>query len=174
MTPRDMIVVATAPTITILLSTYNGAAYLAEQLASFEAQTHDAWRLLWRDDGSTDETVAMMRAFGERVGPRRCREAASSGPHLGAGESFLALLRDASDEDAEAVAFADQDDVWLPEKLARAASALAAGGPRPLLYCARHYLVDQDLRGRKLSVLPGRRPAFPGSLTQKGTIKLEH
>ena len=175
MTPRDVPGAAMAPaieaaaatttqTITILLSTYNGEAYLAEQLASFEAQTHRRWRLLWRDDGSTDGSVALMRDFAARVGPARCRESASSGPHFGAAESFLSLLRDAAD--AEAVAFADQDDVWLPEKLARAAAALAGGGDAPLLYCARYFLVDQALQGRRLSPLPRVRPGFPASLTQ--------
>ena len=40
------------PTIDILLATYNGAAYLDEQLASLEAQTHANWHLIARDDGS--------------------------------------------------------------------------------------------------------------------------
>src|SRR5271165_889660 len=47
--------------IAILLSTYNGSRYLCEQLNSFLAQTHEDWVLHWRDDGSTDETVEIMR-----------------------------------------------------------------------------------------------------------------
>jgi len=93
------------PRITILLSTYNGARYLPEQLASFEHQTYAGWQLIWRDDGSVDNTISIMRDFAARIGPDRCREAACSGPHLGAAQSFLALLPEATS--ADAVAFAD-------------------------------------------------------------------
>ena len=152
------------PRITILLSTYNGARYLPEQLASFEHQTYAGWQLIWRDDGSVDNTITIMRDFAARIGPDRCREAACSGPHLGAAQSFLALLPEATS--ADAVAFADQDDVWLPEKLARAATRLSRASNSPYLYCARQYLVNQHLEGRRLSILPGLQPGFPASLTQ--------
>jgi glycosyltransferase involved in cell wall biosynthesis len=150
--------------VAILLSTYNGARFLAEQLESFERQTHRNWILIWRDDGSTDETVAIMRGFAARLGASRCREAEDSGVHLGAAASFLALL--ARTRGSDAIAFADQDDVWMPDKLARALPHLGAASGRALLYCARQYLVDERLQGRHLSILPGDRPGFPASLTQ--------
>lgn len=150
--------------IAILLSTYNGARFLPEQLESFERQTDDAWRIVWRDDGSTDDTRSIMAAFTARIGDHRCRETASSGTHLGAAQSFLSLLPEAAD--ADAVAFADQDDVWLPDKLARARDALKAAGNQAMLYCARQYLVDEHLQGHNLSILPGDKPGFPASLTQ--------
>ena len=49
--------------IDILLSTYNGADYLNEQLASIAAQDIDEWRLMIRDDGSTDNSVAIIKKF---------------------------------------------------------------------------------------------------------------
>lgn len=151
--------------IAILLSTYNGAKFLPEQLESFERQTDPDWRLLWRDDGSTDATRDIMAEFATRLGTERCREMADSGTHLGAAQSFLALLPEAAD--AEAVAFADQDDVWLPDKLARAREAMASAGNHAMLYCARQFLVDEALQGRTLSALPGLvGPGFPASLTQ--------
>ncbi|MEL6220578.1 MAG: glycosyltransferase, partial [Pseudomonadota bacterium] len=52
--------------IDILLATYNGEAGLPAQLASLEAQSHTAWRLIARDDGSTDGTVPLLRAFAEK------------------------------------------------------------------------------------------------------------
>src|SRR5271170_7525847 len=106
------------PSIAILLSTFNGARFLRTQLESFVTQSYANWVLYWRDDGSTDRTVEIMREFAARVGPRRCVESRSSGPHMGAAESFLTLL--AERDGAAAIAFADQDDVWLPEKLKRA------------------------------------------------------
>jgi hypothetical protein len=65
------------------------------------------------------------------------------------------------------VAFADQDDVWLPEKLARGLQALIAV-PRdiPALYCARQVLVDATLRRIAESPTIRQRPAFPAALTQ--------
>jgi len=150
--------------VTILLSTFNGARFLPEQLESFIAQDYKNWVLRWRDDGSADETTSIMRAFAARAGAGRCVESASSGPHLGASQSFLTLL--AEHKAADAVAFADQDDVWLPEKLRHAMEYLAASGNRPVLYCARQILVDEALRGHTLSVAHVAAPGFPASLTQ--------
>jgi glycosyltransferase involved in cell wall biosynthesis len=150
--------------ITILLSTYNGEKFLAAQLESFFAQDFEDWRLVWRDDGSSDRTVAMMRAFAATLAPGRCVESATSGPHLGAAPSFLLLLAEA--RDAKVIAFADQDDVWLPGKLSRAAARVAAAGERPALYCAQQYMVDAALRGAKKSAAHTNPPGFPASLTQ--------
>ena len=151
------------PAITILLSTYNGEQFLQAQLESFSAQRYTNWVLLWRDDGSADSTIAIMRAFAA-ANPGRCTEAASSGPHLGAAESFLTLLQES--QGAEMVAFSDQDDVWLANKLQHAVESLHPAGHAPALYCARQYLVDAALRGTKLSALHHNTPGFPASLTQ--------
>lgn len=149
--------------VAILLSTFNGAPFLHAQLESFLAQTHKNWVLYWRDDGSNDETVQIMQEFTAHVGPGRCIESPSSGPHMGAAPSFLALL--AETLGAEMVAFADQDDVWLPEKLSCALGMLAAAGEAPALYCARQYLVDEALNGAKLSLLHQHNLGFPACLT---------
>lgn len=149
--------------VTILLSTFNGARYLGEQLASLKAQSFEDWRLLWRDDGSSDETVAIMRAFTAEMGPANCAELEDSGPHYGAAPSFLRLLREAADEPF--IAFADQDDVWLPDKLSNAMAKIAAAGPGPVLYCARQFLVNHTLRNHRLSA--AHQPTgFPACLTQ--------
>lgn len=150
--------------VAILLSTFNGEEFLSAQLNSFLAQTHERWVLHWRDDGSSDNTLAIMREFTARVGPDRCVESSSSGPHLGAAASFLVLLRE--NISAMAVAFADQDDVWLPEKLHCALEMLSSAGETPALYCARQYLVDEALRGAKLSIQHGNAAGFPACLTQ--------
>ncbi len=164
------------PVIRILLSTYNGARFLRPQLESLIAQRHQGWELYWRDDGSTDETVATMREFAESQAPGRCVESTSSGPHLGAPESFLTLLAEA--HDAEAVAFADQDDVWLPDKLLHAAEWLRAEGGKPVLYCARQFLVDEALRGAKRSASYAGPHQFPACLTQNiangNTLVMNH
>jgi glycosyltransferase involved in cell wall biosynthesis len=154
----------TLPGITILLSTFNGEKFLRAQLDSFIRQTYQDWTLFWRDDGSSDKTTGIMRDFTAEIGANRCIEAPDSGQHLGATPSFLRLL--AETHATEAVAFADQDDVWLPDKLETAAATVAAAGNRPALYCARQYLVNESLSGAKLSAAHSHLPAFPASLTQ--------
>ena len=156
---------ASAADVTILLSTFNGVRHLAAQLDSFAAQTLTRWRLLWRDDGSSDGTPDAIERFASVLPAGRVVRSSGSGVHLGVFDSFLALLAEASD--APAVALADQDDVWLPEKLARALDALAAADPEiPALYCSALTVVDQDLRPIGTSLPLRHDPGFPGALLQ--------
>ncbi|WP_159996054.1 glycosyltransferase [Roseomonas sp. 18066] len=145
----------------ILLATYDGARFLPAQLDSLAAQ-RDAppWQLLWRDDGSSDATVALLQAF---PGARRLQdEAGRQGP----GGSFMRLLAAAPD-DAPAFSFCDQDDVWLPDKLARAWAWIAAQDPaRPALYCARQQLVDAALTPIGLSPAFRRAPGLRNALVE--------
>ena len=155
--------------VTILLSAHNGERFLPDQLRSFTRQSHAAWRLRWRDDGSADRSRELLRRFGSEGDAGRCRPLADDGAHLGITGSFLRLLRAhlETDEAGTPVAFADQDDVWLEEKLGRGAAALrAVGGARPALYCARQMLVDATLRTLGLSPAIRRPPGFPSALTQ--------
>lgn len=152
--------------VAILLSTYNGQRFLAAQLESFRAQTHADWVLYWRDDGSTDETPAIVRAFLDELPPER-RVVAGDRGRVGATESFLRLLRRAVGDGYGLFAFADQDDVWAAEKLARGAGALAGTSPTvPALYFARQALVDAALRPIGLSPAVRQEPGFPAALTQ--------
>ena len=146
-------------TVAILLSTYNGETYLDAFLDSLAGQTHSDWILYWRDDGSTDGTVAKLAAW---KGGRAVRVAEPPG-NIGVTRSFMTLLRAAAGHPF--IAFADQDDVWLPEKLAWATARLAplAG---PALYCARQILVDEKLDRIGLSAPLGGPASFPASLTQ--------
>jgi glycosyltransferase involved in cell wall biosynthesis len=149
-----------------LLSTWNGARFLRAQLDSLVAQTHPTWSLWYRDDGSHDSTTYIMREF--RLGPGlgRCVDV-SDGKRLGAAKSFLHLLAVARTSEAQLFAFADQDDVWLPEKLARGVDALTrAPHGVPALYCARQWLVDATLNHRRLSAPVRRPPGFLPALTQ--------
>ena len=155
--------------VAILLATFNGAAYLPEQLDSLLAQEYRDWTLFWHDDGSTDATEAIMCAFAARIGAGRCVHLAESAGRLGILDSFMALLRAAAPTlgEHDAVAFADQDDVWLPRKLARGMAALAAEPARqPALYFARQVLVDDHLRRIGLSAPLTITPRFPAALTQ--------
>lgn len=147
--------------ITILLATYNGAPFLQPLLASLLGQTGVHWRLAWRDDGSSDRSAAILQDFTAHEAPGRCKQVAEPPGRLGVGRSFHVLAQHAGG----AVAFCDQDDVWLPHKLARAGAALATL-PGAALYCARQVLTDEALRPIGTSPRLRRRPDFPMALTQ--------
>jgi hypothetical protein len=152
--------------VAILLSTHNGEQFLTEQLASLQAQTYRDWVLYWRDDGSTDATPQIMAEFIALLGADRSVVVPSDG-RIGASGSFLCLLRAAYADGCEFAAFADQDDVWLPEKVARGLAALReVPAATPALYCARQVLVDVQLRRIALSPVLRSPPAFPAALTQ--------
>lgn len=109
-------------TIHILCATFNGARWLPEFIASVQAQTHRDWHLWFKDDGSTDDTRAIIAAAAAHD-PARISVHHDAPVGLGAAASF-AWLWDALDPAAPYVAFADQDDVWMPQKLARSLAVL--------------------------------------------------
>lgn len=98
--------------VTILMSTYNGEKYLKEQLDSITGQDMQEWRLVVRDDGSTDDTVKLLQQYAAK--DDRIRVVAD-GRNAGVIRSFEYLLQHYGTEGY--IAFADQDDVWLPNKL---------------------------------------------------------
>ncbi len=152
--------------VAILLSTFNGERFLPEQLASFGTQTWRDWVLFWRDDGSSDGTGGVIRGFAAALSAGRLIAVNGAG-RLGATSSFFALLREAHRGSADYFAFSDQDDVWLPEKLANGVAALAGQDVnRPALWFCGRTLVDAALRPIGKPTLPRRPPGFPASLTQ--------
>jgi hypothetical protein len=154
------------PCVAILLSIFNGERYLDEQLRSYAAQTHGNWQLYWRDDGSTDDSATVMTAFAKARDNGQCVRLVEDG-QLRATGSFLVLLRIALLGDAEYFAFSDQDDVWLPEKLAHAVAGLGkVATDRPALYFCARTLVDATLRPIGGTPTLRRPPSFPAALTQ--------
>ena len=99
--------------ICIVMAAYNGLPYLSAQLDSILAQTYEDWRLLVRDDCSTDGTAALVDGYCRRDA-RILRLASSS--NLGANGNFVRLLEEVRGC-GDYIAFADHDDVWLPHKL---------------------------------------------------------
>ncbi len=156
---------ATAPRVQVMLSVYNGAAFLAEQLDSLAGQSLAQWTLNWRDDGSSDDSPAIMQRFAESRLPGQVRRVPEHLYHLGTGKSFFTLLAAASD--AELFAFCDQDDIWMPDKLERAAHALSSvPADQPALYCSRQILVDVGLNRLGLSPRLRQVPNFRNALAQ--------
>ena len=150
------------PSVAILMATYNGAVNLTEQLDSFTRQTLRPRWLLVSDDGSGDATRAIVERF-SRTHPE-IETRWIEGPRRGAALNFLHLLGHAPPE-AELVAFSDQDDVWLPDKLARAERALR-GRSEVVLYCGLHFDCDAKLGHRRLARPRTVRPGFRHALVQ--------
>lgn len=100
--------------VDILLATYNGSSYIGELIDSIQAQGYQNWRLIISDDGSTDDTLEIVRKRAQ--GDCRIIEPVH---HRSTGypkDNFFFLLS-LVDSSAEYVAFCDQDDIWLPNKL---------------------------------------------------------
>lgn len=152
--------------VAILMATYQGAECLAEQLDSLATQDHADWQLLVSDDGSCDGTQALVAEFAAaRAGRQEVH--LLDGPGQGAAANFLSLVRRAPDHVPVGcwLAFCDQDDVWLPDRLSRGL-AMLRDESRPALYCARTWVVDHDLSHRRLSPPRRKPPGFLNALAQ--------
>jgi glycosyltransferase involved in cell wall biosynthesis len=131
--------------IDILLATYNGAVYLPAQLDSLLAQTHEDWRVIARDDGSSDQTLSVLEAY-SRNHPGKFL-ILHDGGRVGAKASFSRLIAQSS---APYIAFCDQDDVWVPDKLevlldALRSEEICVGSRIPLLAHSDLEVVDEKL-----------------------------
>lgn len=133
-------------TLTLILATHNGAAHLPAQLHSFIRQTRLPDLLLVSDDGSGDATRDILADFA-RTAPFEVR--VTDGPCRGYGRNFAALLAQTPAGTGH-VALSDQDDIWLPHKLARACARLddLSG---PALYGSRSWEAADEAAPRRLS-----------------------
>jgi glycosyltransferase involved in cell wall biosynthesis len=136
------------PNVFLVLATYNGGQFLAEQLKSLRAQTWTPWRLLLRDDGSSDSTRQVAEQFATI--DSRIEIVRDGLGRLGPTGNFGALLARAVDRGADYVFFVDQDDVWKPEKIQRQLECMArleseSTPAAPLLLHSDLSVVDADL-----------------------------
>lgn len=126
-------------TVCVLMSTYNGEKYLAEQIESILNQKGVIVYLFVRDDGSTDNTVDILKKYQSE----NKLEVYQDEENLGPANSFMKLLYDSFDYDY--YAFADQDDIWLEEKLFVAIQKMKEKNNLPTLYCSNQ-LIYKDNR----------------------------
>jgi len=99
--------------INILLATYNGEKFLGEQLDSLFNQTVKEFKIIIRDDGSSDNTIDIIKSYNEKH-PGKIKLVNDNLGNLGSSKSFMKLLEYC---DSEYIMFCDQDDVWLPDKI---------------------------------------------------------
>ncbi|MBW4964147.1 glycosyltransferase [Sulfitobacter sp. CW3] len=111
------------PRIAILMASYNGEEWIAEQIQSILRCSNVVTHIFLSDDGSTDNTVAIARDVGGSditILPTKRQGSA--------GANFYRLILDTPWDDFDFVALADQDDIWVPTKLARAVTSIQSGG----------------------------------------------
>lgn len=103
--------------VAVIMSTYNGEKFVAEQLDSILNQTYSNIEIIIRDDGSKDNTVNIIKEYQKQYKNIKLYE----GKNLGFIKSFFELLKLA---EADYYAYADQDDVWLQNKIRLAVNSL--------------------------------------------------
>ena len=99
--------------VTILLATLNGEKYLKAQLESIAAQTYENWQLVVGDDGSTDQTLEILKEF-QKEHPNQVTIYENNPPFGSAKGNFINLLRNSY---GPHFMFCDQDDVWKRDKI---------------------------------------------------------
>jgi glycosyltransferase involved in cell wall biosynthesis len=136
---------ARRPAITVVLSTCDGEAHLAEQLASLAEQRVLPAELVVRDDASTDGTVALLERFADGAPfPVRIERGLQ---RLGIVRSFESALTTACRGDSAWVALCDQDDRWHPDKLATLGRAAGRDRATTLVFSDAALI---DVQGRPL------------------------
>lgn len=150
----------------ILLSTYNGEAHLRAQLDSFLAlKGAEQISVLIRDDGSTDATRTILAEYKEKHGFK-----VILGENVGLNASMQILFEHA-DPECFYFAYADQDDVWLADKLTKAVAMLENEDEAlPVLYAARSHITDVDGNIIGETLLPKRPPSFANAMVQNVCI----
>lgn len=150
--------------VNILLGTYNGASWLPAQLDSFLAQTHQDWSLWISDDGSTDGTRALLHEFAAaHPGRVAC---ILDGPRQGSAANYLHLMCHPELPVEGIVALSDQDDMWMPDKLARAVGYLRTSEDTPCAWAARYLITDAHLAAAQVSKRWPRVPSLRNALVQ--------
>ena len=149
-------------TIAVLLATYNGERFLREQIESLYAQTIKDWTIYVHDDGSTDGTKAILDEYVEKKDNFVVLDYPSQ---KGASNNFFSLLKRV---DASYFFFADQDDVWMSNKmekcLARMLQIEKSTISKPVLVCCDACVTDEKLKVVSPSLWE-RSGAYPEFLT---------
>ena len=130
--------------IAILMATYNGEKFLAEQIDSLLAQTYQAWHLYIHDDGSKDNTVGIIKNYAEQHPDKVTQLVYPS--QGGACQNFLSMMEKV---EAPYYMFCDQDDVWMPEKIELSVQEMnhqeALHPQKPVVVHTDLHIVDEHL-----------------------------
>ena len=152
--------------VTIALATYNGEQHIKTQLDSILAHTYQNFKIVIRDDGSSDDTLNIVRDYQKRTDKITVLD--SNGMNLKCPGSFYQILREC--EKTDYYAFCDQDDIWYPEKIQWAVEKLqqeeeiVQEDEVPLLYLSSYDYYTED--GKFIRHFPIQK----GNITVKNVI----
>jgi glycosyltransferase involved in cell wall biosynthesis len=133
-------------TVDIVLPVYNGEKYVKEQIESILCQTYPYWRLLIRDDGSTDNTVAIIMKYLLKY-PDKILMIEDDKRNLGVTNNSFEICRHVQ---SDYIMFCDQDDVWFEDKVEQLLKYMVKAeqkyGAIPLLVHSDAVVVDSKLK----------------------------
>ncbi len=135
-----------SPRISIALATFNGEPFLGQQLDSIAGQSLRPIELVVSDDGSSDQTVQILRRFAA-ASNLSLRLLPVEPARLGPADNFARAI---SACEGDLIALCDQDDLWRPDKLATLADAIAARGADLVFSDADLLGADGAALGRRL------------------------
>lgn len=124
--------------VAVLMSTYNGADFILDQLKSLKDQSYNEFDLYVRDDGSSDNTINILNDF-EGLSIKIVKDNLGN---LGPAGSFMALL---SKVNSDIYFFCDQDDYWLPDKINKSLNLISKNNDVPCIVHSDLILVDSKL-----------------------------
>jgi glycosyltransferase involved in cell wall biosynthesis len=158
------------PLVYVLLATFNGAKHLNLQLQSLANQKHVCVKVIANDDGSSDDTMSIL----EKWKDFGLIEKISTSNRKGPTSAFLALLKESSE--FKFIAFCDQDDIWVEDKLWKQFLRMTDSSPT-LVFSSRQY-IDQDGNAigasKKLQKSPSFRNAMVENIAPGNTLMLNN
>ncbi len=132
------------PEIEILMATYNGEKYVREQIDSIIHQTYENWKLLIRDDNSTDKTLEILKEYEKK--DKRIKVIEDKKGNLGFVKNFEELLNYSN---KEWIMFSDQDDYWLENKIEKYVTILNSNPKdilkKPILIHSNSFICNDNL-----------------------------
>ncbi|MGN1299280.1 MAG: glycosyltransferase family 2 protein [Candidatus Scatovivens sp.] len=144
--------------VAIVMSTYNGEKYVAEQIESLLNQTYKNIDIFIRDDGSTDKTLEILHKYKDDG-----KIKLFLGENIGFIDSFYFILNEAKKYDY--YAFCDQDDVWNEDKIENAVNAMQNSKPDiATMYFSRYDFYDENMNFKERGPIFKKGPSFRNSL----------
>lgn len=130
------------------MATYNGANYIARQLDSLVSQSYPYWKLVVHDDGSTDDTLAIVSGYSMR--DSRITLLDDAVLNQGASKNYLHLLNEVA---SDLYLFCDQDDIWLANKVERMVSAISRFQEPTLVYANAYFYSEDRVINQKTTTI---------------------